>query len=53
MKVATWQGENRFTIDEVPEPAPAAGQVLVQGRGVLRATIWSSRYERPIAWRWH
>lgn len=29
MKVATWQGENRFTIDEVPEPAPAAGQVLV------------------------
>lgn len=29
MKVATWQGENRFTIDERPEPAPAAGQVLV------------------------
>ena len=29
MKVATWQGENRFTIDEQPEPEPAAGQVLV------------------------
>lgn len=29
MKVATWQGENRFTIDEVSDPAPAAGQVLV------------------------
>src|SRR5262245_52820627 len=29
MRVATWQGENRFTIDEQPEPAPAAGQVQV------------------------
>lgn len=29
MKVATWQGENRFTIDDVPDPVPAKGQVLV------------------------
>ena len=29
MRVATWQGENRFTIDEQPEPTPGAGQVLV------------------------
>lgn len=29
MKVATWQGENRFTIDDVPDPVPGAGQVLV------------------------
>jgi L-iditol 2-dehydrogenase len=29
MKVATWRGEARFTIDEVPEPAPSAGEVLV------------------------
>lgn len=29
MKVATWRGEARFTIDQVPEPAPGAGEVLV------------------------
>lgn len=29
MKVATWHGETRFTIDEVPEPAPGPGEVLV------------------------
>src|SRR2546422_6127514 len=29
MKVATWRGEARFTIDEVPEPAPGPGQVVV------------------------
>jgi threonine dehydrogenase-like Zn-dependent dehydrogenase len=29
MKVATWRGGSRFTIDEVPEPAPSAGQALV------------------------
>jgi L-iditol 2-dehydrogenase len=29
MKVATWRGEARFTLDEVPEPAPRAGEVLV------------------------
>jgi L-iditol 2-dehydrogenase len=32
MKVATWQGEARFTIDQVPEPAPGEGQVLVEVR---------------------
>src|SRR2546427_8862550 len=29
MKVATWRGENRFTIDEVPEPVAGPGQVVV------------------------
>jgi len=29
MKVATWRGEARFTLDEVPEPVPRAGEVLV------------------------
>jgi L-iditol 2-dehydrogenase len=29
MKAATWQGENRFTLDEVPEPSAGPGQVLV------------------------
>lgn len=29
MKVATWRGETRFTLDEVPEPAPGPGDTLV------------------------
>jgi L-iditol 2-dehydrogenase len=29
MKLATWQGEARFTVDDVPEPAPGAGQAVV------------------------
>ena len=29
MKVATWQGESRFTIDKVPEPVAGPGQVVV------------------------
>jgi L-iditol 2-dehydrogenase len=32
MKVATWQGGSRFTLDEAPEPTPGAGQVLVEVR---------------------
>jgi threonine dehydrogenase-like Zn-dependent dehydrogenase len=29
MQVATWRGETRFTLDEVPEPGPGPGEVLV------------------------
>src|SRR5882762_3848906 len=29
MKVATWQGEDRFTIDKGPEPVAGPGQVVV------------------------
>ena len=29
MRAATWHGENRFTVDDLPEPAPGPGQVLV------------------------
>jgi len=29
MKVATWQGEDRFTIDKAPEPVAGPGQVVV------------------------
>jgi L-iditol 2-dehydrogenase len=29
MKVATWRGAARFTIDDVPDPAPGPGQALV------------------------
>lgn len=29
MKVATWRGADRFTVDEAPEPVAAPGQVVV------------------------
>src|SRR5258708_25580966 len=29
MKVATWHGGTRFTLDEVPEPIAGPGQVVV------------------------
>lgn len=29
MKVAVWHGATRFTVEDVPEPVPARGQVLV------------------------
>ena len=29
MKVATWRGGDQFTIDDVPDPAPGPGQVVV------------------------
>lgn len=32
MKVATWRGEARFTVDDVADPAPGPGQALVAVR---------------------
>ena len=29
MKVVTWHGETRFTLDEAPEPVAGAGQAVV------------------------
>jgi L-iditol 2-dehydrogenase len=29
VKVATWHGETRFTLDEAPDPGPAPGQAVV------------------------
>ena len=29
MRAATWHGESRFTVDDLPEPTPGPGQVLV------------------------
>ena len=29
MRIATWQGESRFTLDEVPEPVAGPGRVVV------------------------
>jgi threonine dehydrogenase-like Zn-dependent dehydrogenase len=39
MRAATWHGESRFTVDDLPEPAPGPGQVLV---GVHTAGICGS-----------
>lgn len=30
MRVATWHGGTRFTLDEVPDPAPGPGEVVVR-----------------------
>ena len=32
MKVATWRGESRFSLDDVPEPVAGPGQVIVEVR---------------------
>ena len=29
MRAATWHGDSRFTVDDLPEPSPGPGQVLV------------------------
>ena len=29
MRAATWHGDSRFTVDDLPEPAPGPGQVLI------------------------
>jgi threonine dehydrogenase-like Zn-dependent dehydrogenase len=29
MRVATWRGDNRFTLDDAPDPVPGPGEVLV------------------------
>lgn len=45
MKVATWQGEARFTIDEVPEPVPGPGQVVVdvQAAGICGTDVHATQ----------
>ena len=30
MKIATWHGGTRFTLDDVPEPVAGPGQVVVE-----------------------
>src|SRR5512143_3236135 len=32
MKVGIWRGGSRFSVDEVPEPTPGPGQVVVEVR---------------------
>jgi len=45
MKVATWQGESRFTFDEVADPAAGPGQVVVavHGAGICGTDIHATQ----------
>ena len=45
MKLATWRGAARFTIDEVPDPVPAPGQALVavQAAGICGTDLHATQ----------
>lgn len=45
MKVATWRGGPKFSIDEVPEPAPGPGQALVavQAAGICGTDVHATQ----------
>ena len=45
MKVATWRGAARFTIDDVPDPAPGPGQALVavQAAGICGTDVHATQ----------
>ena len=45
MKVATWRGESRFTIDEAPDPAAGPGQVVVavQAAGICGTDVHATQ----------
>jgi L-iditol 2-dehydrogenase len=50
MKVATWHGETRFTLDEAPEPSAGPGQVLVavHTAGICGSDIHASQGLFPV-----
>lgn len=45
MKLATWRGAARFTIDDVPDPSPGPGQALVavQAAGICGTDIHATQ----------
>jgi L-iditol 2-dehydrogenase len=45
MRVATWRGETRFSLDEVPEPVAGPGQVVVavQAAGICGTDIHATQ----------
>jgi L-iditol 2-dehydrogenase len=45
VKVATWRGGARFTVDEVPDPAPGPGQALVavQAAGICGTDVHATQ----------
>src|SRR4030095_1152195 len=54
MRVATWRGNDRFTLDEAPEPVAGPGQVVVSVRAAgicgthIHATQGRSRCTPPL-----
>jgi len=50
MRVATWHGETRFTLDDVPDPAPGPGQVLisVHTAGICGSDIHATQGLFPV-----
>jgi L-iditol 2-dehydrogenase len=54
MKVATWRGGTRFTLDEVPEPVAGPGQVVVevQAAGICGTDVHATQglfpYRPPL-----
>jgi L-iditol 2-dehydrogenase len=51
MKLATWRGDARFTLDEVPDPRPGPGQALVavQAAGICGTDVHATQGLFP--WR--
>jgi L-iditol 2-dehydrogenase len=45
MKVATWRGEGRFTLDDAPDPVPGPGQavVAVQAAGICGTDVHATQ----------
>jgi L-iditol 2-dehydrogenase len=50
MRVATWRGETRFTLDEVPEPVPGPGEVLlaVHTAGICGSDVHATQGLFPV-----
>ncbi|HEX2481726.1 MAG TPA: zinc-binding dehydrogenase [Methylomirabilota bacterium] len=50
MRAATWHGENRFTLDDLPEPAPGPGQVLlaVHTAGICGSDVHATQGLFPL-----
>jgi len=51
MKIATWRGDNRFTLDEAPDPAAGPGEVVVdvQAAGICGTDIHATQGLFPWA----
>ena len=45
MRLATWRGGTRFTLDDAPEPVPGPGEVLVdvQAAGICGTDIHATQ----------
>ena len=50
MRAATWHGDNRFTLDDLPEPAPGPGQVLlaVHTAGICGSDVHATQGLFPL-----